>query len=76
VTRCDDGEVAAVERRDLRLGERLTRDDDGGIDEAKVKRFIRLLQLGGAQQLMLVEVVQAVGATDDVSTKVCHVRAP
>ena len=66
MTRCNDGEVAAVERRDLRLGERLTRDDDGGIDEAKVKRFVRLLQLGGALQLMLVKVVQAVGATDDI----------
>jgi hypothetical protein len=46
----DDGEIASVERGDLRLVKFLARGDDAGVDEAEIQRRVLLLELGGAGQ--------------------------
>jgi len=69
VPRLDYGEVPAVERGHLRLSESLTRDDDGGVDETQVERLVLSLELGGTNEVLLVEVVETVGATRNVVNK-------
>jgi len=45
VTRLDDGEVAPVERGDLRLVKFLARRNDARVDQAEIQRGVLLLDL-------------------------------
>jgi hypothetical protein len=66
MARANDREVPAIERRDLRLTEPLARDHHPSVDKAQIQGFVGALDLGGSNQAILVEVVEAVGAGRDV----------